>query len=234
VTPGGEIRDPSRTVPRGLLGGTAFLIALYCAVQLISQGVLGPSIDQHGGAPLAAVAERLFGTGGRGLVLACTVLATLGVLAGDLLATPRSFIPVAEDGMLPAAMASVHKRYRTPHVAIITYATVSCALAVSGTFKPLAVLASVSLLLIYLAVCLAALQMRRSGPSPAGAFRAPGGPLVPVLGAATVAWLLAHSTRVEAAGITIAVSGAAVYYFVRRQVLRGRTAAELPQPDQGA
>ena len=148
-------------------------------MQLISQGVLGPAMGGHDGAPLAAVAERLFGAGGRGLVLACTMLATLGVLAGDLLATPRSFIPVAEDGMLPSSLASVHSRYHTPHVAIITYAAVSCALAVSGTFKPLAILASVSLLLIYLAVCLAALRVRYSGPAPAGAFRAPGGPLVP-------------------------------------------------------
>jgi len=219
VTPGGEIRDPSRTVPRGLLGGTAFLIVLYCAVQLVSQGVLGPSLDQHGGAPLAAVAERLFGTAGRGLVLACTVLATLGVLAGDLLATPRSFIPVAEDGMLPASLASVHPRYHTPHVAILTYAAVSCALAVSGTFKPLAILASVSLLLIYLAVCLAALKLRASSAAPAGAFRAPFGPLVPVLGAATVAWLLAHTTGAEAVSLAGTVGVAAVYYLVRRSAI---------------
>jgi hypothetical protein len=57
VTPGGEICDPSRTVPRGLLGGTAFLIALYCSVQLVSQGVLGPSVVQYGGAPLVAVRD---------------------------------------------------------------------------------------------------------------------------------------------------------------------------------
>jgi amino acid transporter len=231
VTPGGEIRDPSRTVPRGLLGGTAFLIALYCAVQLVSQGVLGPAIDHSGGAPLAAVAERLFGSGGRGLVLACTMLATLGVLAGDLLATPRSFIPVAEDGMLPASLASVHAKYRTPHAAIITYAAVSCALAVSGTFKPLAILASVSLLLIYLAVCLAALKMRRSGPAPAGAFRAPGGPLVPVAGAATVVWLLAHTSRSEAIGVALTVGVAAAYYLTRRQALSRRGRAGTPALD---
>jgi amino acid transporter len=159
-------------------------------------------------------------------VLACTVLATLGVLAGDLLATPRSFIPVAEDGMLPASLASVHATYHTPHVAIITYAAVSCALAVSGTFKPLAILASVSLLLIYLAVCLAALKMRASGPAPAGAFRAPGGPLVPVLGAATVGWLLAHTTRAEALGLATTVGLAALYFLVRRRVIRGRVPGE--------
>jgi amino acid transporter len=232
VTPGGEIRDPSRTVPRGLLGGAAFLIALYSAVQLVSQGVLGPVLDQQGGAPLAAVAERLFGAGGRGLVLACTMLATLGLMAGDLLATPRSFIPVAEAGMLPASLASVHGRCHTPHVAIVVYAAVSCSLAVSGTFKPLAVLASVALLLIYLAVCLAALKMRKAGPAPAGAFVAPGGPLVPLVGAATVGWLLAHTTRAEAMGLGITVAGAAAYYLVRRQLIRGRVPAVTPRLDE--
>jgi L-asparagine transporter-like permease len=102
---------------------------------------------------------------------------------------------------------------------------VSCALAVSGTFKPLAILASVSLLLIYLAVCLAALKMRRSGPAPTGAFRAPGGPLVPVAGAATVVWLLAHTSRSEAIGVAITVGVAAAYYLIRRQALSRRMAA---------
>lgn len=222
VTPSGEIQDPARTVPRGLLGGAAFLIALYCAVQFVSQGVLGPALDEHGAAPLAAVAGRLFGPGGSGLVLACTVLATFGVLAGDMLATPRSFLPMAEDGMLPAVMGSVLPARRTPHVAIAAYAAAACLLAISGTFRPLAVLASVSLLLVYLAVCLAVLKIRASGPAPAGAFRAPGGPLVPVFGAVTVGWLLAHTTSSEAAGIAVAIGAAAVYYLARRQVLRGR------------
>jgi len=234
MTPSGEIRDPSRTVPRGLLGGTAFLIAFYVSVQVVTQGVLGPAISRQAAAPLAAVAEQLFGGGGRSLVLACTVLATLGVLVGDLLATPRSFLPVAEDGMLPAAMASVHATFRTPHVAIIAYATAACVFAISGTFKPLAILASVSLLLVYLAVCLAALKLRVTAEAPAGAFRAPGGPLVPALGAATVVWLLAHTTASEAMGIAIAVGLAAAYYIVRRQFTRGRAPAEVAQPEEGA
>jgi len=218
VTPSGEIRDPARTIPRGLLGGTAFLILLYISVQLVSQGVLGPGVAQHGQAPLADVAERLFGAGGRGLVIACTALAALGLLVGDLLATPRSFLPMAEDRMLPASIGAVHPTYRTPHVAIATYAAASCLLAISGAFKPLAVIASVSLLLVYLAVCLAALKLRLTRDLPPGAFRAPGGPIVPVLGALTVLALLAQTTRAERVGIGIALAAAVVYYVLRRRV----------------
>jgi basic amino acid/polyamine antiporter, APA family len=234
LTPSGEIRDPARTVPRGLLGGTALLIVLYISVQLVSQGVLGQALTEHTEAPLASVAARLFGSAGGGLVIACTCLATLGLLVGDLLATPRSFLPMAENGMLPAAMGSVHSRYRTPWVAIVAYAAMSCTFAISGAFKPLAILASVSLLLVYLAVCIAALKLRAVRTVPAGAFRAPGGPLVPALGAATVAWLLAHTTRGEAAGMAVTMGAALAYYLVRRQIVRGRAPADLAQPGERA
>jgi amino acid transporter len=234
VTPSGEIVNPARTIPRGLLGGTAFVILLYVAVQLVSQGVLGAGLTGHAQAPLADVAAQVFGAAGRGLVIACTTLATLGLLVGDLLATPRSFLPIAEDGMLPAAMASVNETYRTPHVAIVAYASASCLFAITGAFKPLAILASVSLLLVYLAICLAALKLRLTRALPPGAFRAPGGPFVPILGAVTVVWLLAHTTRGEAMGMAIAVGAAAVYYVARRQYLRGRAPATITQPEDGS
>jgi basic amino acid/polyamine antiporter, APA family len=233
VTPSGEIVNPRRTVPRGLLGGTAFLILLYVSVQVVSQGVLGTGLAGHAQAPLADVASLLFGPAGKVLLIACTTLATLGLLVGDLLATPRSFLPVAENGLLSASMAAVHARYRTPHVAIAAYALASCLFAITGAFRPLAILASVSLLLVYLAICVAVIKLRLTRECPPGAFRAPGGLLVPVVGAMTVLWLLSHTTGREAAGMGIAIVAAAAYYVVRRQFLRSRTAPERPQPEGG-
>ena len=156
VSPSGEIVDPDRTVPRGLLGGTAFVVLLYVSVQLVSQGVLGPGLAGHGQAPLAEVAARVFGPAGRSLVIACTTLATFGLLVGDLLATP-AVIPAdaPRTACSRRRWRPCNARFRTPHVAIVAYASASCLLAMTGTFKPLAILASVSLLLVYLAICLA-------------------------------------------------------------------------------
>jgi amino acid transporter len=206
VTPGGEIRNPARTIPRGLLGGTAVLIVLYASVQVMTQGVLGAQITQHAD-----------GMAGRSLVVVCTALAGLGLLTGDILANPRTFLPVAESGMLPARLGRVHPRFRTPHVAIAVYAATTCVLAISGAFTPLAILASISVLLIYLAVCLAALKLRLTGSRPPGSFRAPGGPLVPILGAVIVVWLLSHTSAAEARGMALALVLAATYYLIRRR-----------------
>ncbi len=219
LTPGGEVRDPARTVPRGMLGGAATLILLYVALQVVTQGVLGADLTRHADAPLAEVASRLIGGAGAGLIVICTALAIFGLLSGDLLASPRAFLPMAIDGVLPRRLAAVHSRFRTPHVAIITYASLIWVFAVSGAFKPLAVMSSVALLVVYLAVCLATLELRRKHPDTPAPFQTPGGPLVPVLGIVVVVWLLAQSTWVEAGAMAATLVAATAYYRVRRAVL---------------
>ena len=224
LTPSGEIRDSARTVPRGILGGTAVLVLIYVSIQIVSQGVLGAELATNMEAPLGAVAGRLFGPVGWQLIVACTALAIFGTLAGDVLASPRAMLPMAERGLLPAVLARVHPRFHTPHVAIAVYAGLGCLFAVTGAFQALAVLSSVSLLLVYLVICVAALRLRFRGIRPPGAFRSPGGPLVPLLGIATVLWLLAQSRLVEGIAILAVVALAVVYYRIRRQF--------LPDPSQ--
>jgi amino acid transporter len=137
-----------------------------------------------------------------------------------MLASPRAFLPVVEDGLLPAAVGRVHPRFHTPYVAIGIYAALGCALALSGAFKPLAILSSSALLVVYFVVCLAALKLRVAGARPAGAFRAPGGPIVPVAGMVTAGWLLAQCRAAEAFALAGAIGAAAAYYLLRRLARR--------------
>ena len=93
---------------------------------------------------------------------------------------------------------------------------VTLLLALSGGFKALAVLASMALLLTYLAVCLAALKIRYDRPKAPGSFRAPGGPTVGLLASAAVIWVLAQSTRRETVAMAAVVALSVLYYFLRR------------------
>ena len=218
LTPSGEIRDPARTVPRGMGGAVVVLVVLYVALQLTTQGLLGPELASNADAPLAAAAERVAGGPGRALLVACTALAVFGTLAGDVLASPRALLAAAGSGALPTALGRVHPRFRTPAVAIICYSVLALVLAASGAFRQLAVLASMSLLIVYLAVALATLRFRRTEPFAPGAFRLPGGPVVPLLASATVLWLLAHSTRTESAAVALLLALASVWYVVARRI----------------
>jgi amino acid transporter len=145
-----------------------------------------------------------------------------GSLAGGMLSTPRAFFLAAEDGMLPAALARVHPRFRTPHVAILTVAALMFLLAATGGFKHLAILSSASILCVYLAICLGALKLRYTRKREPGAFRAPGGPSIGILGSAVVIWLLWHSTKVEVSALSGTLAVSIGYFFVRRWYLKQR------------
>jgi amino acid transporter len=222
----GEIRDPARTVPRAVLGALAIATLIYLGLQTSAQGVLGPDLARNDQAPLALVAERALGAGGRLLVLAGAAISMLGYVSGDVLATPRTLFGFARDGLLPSPVAAVHPRHRTPHVAIVLYAVMTALLAATGSFERLLVLANVGALLVYLASALAVLELRRRGVRlDQPPFVLPGGPLVPLLVCGVVLWLLSHAERWELIGVAMMIAVASLLYLAaprRRSPAPGR------------
>ena len=218
----GEIKNPSRTVPLGLLTGIGGLLVLYVGLQTVAQGVLGPELANNTEAPLAAVAVEVFGGWGGKLLLAGVVISIYGAVSGDMLGAPRVIFASSLDDNLPRFLSKVHPTYKTPHVAVVFFAIVVCAFALSGTFRYLAVFATGSLLLIDLGVSLAVLRLRqRDGLPKAGEFRLPLGPLIPLLSCLIVGWLLLQMQAEEAASIAVLIGASTVVYGVRAISLCG-------------
>ncbi len=220
----GEIKNPSKTVPMGLLIGIGGLVVLYIGLQTVAQGVLGPELANNTEAPLAAVAVEVFGGWGGKMLLAGVVISIFGAISGDMLGAPRVLFASSLDDNLPRFLSKVHPRYKTPHVAVIFFAIVVCAFALSGTFRYLAVFATGSLLLIDLGVSLAVLRLRqRDGLPKAGEFRLPFGPVIPLLSCLIVGWLLLQVPAQEAISIAGLISASAVVYAIRAMVRGSRS-----------
>jgi basic amino acid/polyamine antiporter, APA family len=218
LMPVGEVKDPARTVPRSILGALAITTLVYLAIQTIAQGLLGPALSTFADAPLAEAAGRLLGGFGKALVLAGGTVSMFGYVSGDILGTPRALFALGRDGALPSALSRVHPRYRTPAVAIVTYAAIVAVLSISSSFNQLAVLANVSGLLLY-ALCVAAsYELQRRDVRMAGTpFNLPGGIVIQAIALAGIVWLVSQATRREfviEAGVLVAAS---CYYLVRRR-----------------
>jgi APA family basic amino acid/polyamine antiporter len=223
----GEIKNPSKTVPMGLLIGIVGLLVLYVGLQTVAQGVLGPELANNTEAPLAAVAVEVFGGWGGKMLLAGVVISIYGAISGDMLGAPRVIFASSLDDNLPKVLAKVHPKYKTPHVAVIFFAIVVCAFALSGTFRYLAVFATGSLLLIDLGVSLAVLRLRqRDGLPKTGEFRLPFGPLIPLLSCLTVGWLVMQVPAEEAISIAALISASVVVYAIRARVRRSWSGTE--------
>jgi amino acid transporter len=168
---------------------------LYFLVQLVAQGVLGDRLAQATDAPLAETAAVVFGPVGRTFLLWATVLSTAGYLTADILSGPRMFFALSNDGLFPSSLGRVHPTFHTPYVAILVYVPLCATLALSGTFRQLAVFAAAGTLTIYLICSLGVLRLRRLGVSQGeDPFVVPGGPVIPVIAALIAVGLLASLT----------------------------------------
>src|SRR2546427_2684008 len=89
------------------------------------------------------------------------IVSTFGFMTATMLSTPRTLFALAVDRYLPRPLAAVHPEHHTPYVAIAIQGVIVCAIAITGTYVKLAIMANVAILLVYLGCCLAVWRLRR-------------------------------------------------------------------------
>ncbi|HEY4284542.1 MAG TPA: amino acid permease [Chthoniobacterales bacterium] len=215
LIPSGEVKNPSRTVPRSAYLALVITTIVYVMIQLVAQGTLGSDLGNHKDAPLAEAAAMFLGNVGRSVLLAGATISAFGFVTSDILSSPRMIFAFGRDGSLPAWFAHVHPRYRSPDVAIITYAVLAFALSVTGTFERLAVLSNVAVLLMYLLCCAACwFLVRRDVRGDGKPLNFPGMQIIPVLAIVAIIWIISHATALEFAVNGIVLAVASVWFFV--------------------
>ena len=225
LVPSGEVKDPARTVPRAVFTAMLAITVLYIAIQLVAQGVLGAALATSP-TPLADAAGAVLGPWGSILLLTAVVVSTFGYLSGMTLAIPRALYAFGRDGYLPSVVASVHPRFRTPHVSIVIQSVLACTLAITSAFGPLAIIANVAALLVYFGCSVAAWQLRRRGVQAGGIpFKVPGAAVVPILSCAMIVGLLSSITFPEWRVLIVVLAVASALFVVTR---RRRAALAAP------
>ena len=222
----GEVRDAARAVPRAIALAVTGVGVLYIAVQLVAQGILGSALaaPETAKAPLGAAAVQFAGQTGSTLILVAMIVSTFGFMTATMLSTPRTLFALAVDGYLPRSLARVHRTHHTPHVAIAVQGVIVCAIAITGTYVKLAIMADVAILLVYLACCLGVWRLRRldvGGGSADKPFVMPAGRVLPWVAAALIVALLARATA-HAWLLTGGVVAAASVAFLMNDVRKRR------------
>ncbi|KPF79728.1 hypothetical protein IP88_01435 [alpha proteobacterium AAP81b] len=213
---GGEVRDPSRTIPRAM--GLALLLAalLSIAIHLVAAGLLGDALGASA-TPLADAMARI-SPGLQWLLVIGTIGSMLGFSVCDALSSPRTLFAFARDGLLPRTFGRLHATRHTPVAAIVAHGAVVALLAITGSFAGLVALSSLLVVAVYILGTLAALRLRRGQVALAGPVTATRW-LWPAAAASLGAmlWLTAQSTRDEAFAIAAFLGVVALVYALRRR-----------------
>jgi APA family basic amino acid/polyamine antiporter len=210
----GECRNPRRDIPFALITMIVGVTTLYFLVQLVALGTLPDLAARVGGAPLADAATRLLGTWGGVLLTAGAVVSILGTIGGSTFNGPRYLFAMAEDGFGPRSLARVHRRWRTPHVAIVTQTSLAFLIAVSGTFVQLALLSIIARLATYMGTAAAVPVLRRKRSRDEDTIVLPGGPTIPTAAFLLCLVFLASAEKQNLLFGAIALGvGAGIYVF---------------------
>jgi APA family basic amino acid/polyamine antiporter len=169
-----ETKNPQRDMPFGIIGALLTCTVVYIMVSLVLTGIV--RYDQLNVPDPIAVAVNAAGAGLKWLRPFIKIGAIAGlssVVLVLLMAQPRILFSMARDGLLPAASAKIHPKYKTPYVS--TLVTGLLAGLVAGLF-PIGVLGelvSIGTLLAFVLVCIGVLVLRVVEPDAHRPFRAP-------------------------------------------------------------
>jgi len=178
---GGEIRNPARNLPRALVGGTLGVTALYFILCVGFLAVFPMADLANVGEAGTAAAGTLFGRIGELGVTTLIVLAMLGSINGSVLTGSRIAYSMARHGHCPRSAGQLHRRFRTPVVALWMQAAWALVLVLSQSFEQLMYYTSAAMLITGTLTVMAVVVLRRKMPDTKRPYRAWGYPVTPLL-----------------------------------------------------
>jgi len=219
----GEVREPRKNLPRGLMLGVAGVIALYVSVNYICVRALGAAGLAGTTTPATAVMRMALGQKGATWIALGIAISALGFLSQSILTAPRVYFAMAEDGVFFRGVAWLSPRTRVPVVAIALQGVWAIVIALSGRYEQiLNFVSSMDLIFFGLSgLCIFIFRWREAHqpPSPdAGAiYRTPGHPFT------TAAYILCcwivvaatfyHYPKDSLIGLGIALAGLPIYFL---------------------
>ncbi|MFI5253458.1 MAG: APC family permease [Bacteroidota bacterium] len=132
---GGEIREPHKNLPKGLLLGVGGVIGLYLLVNLVCVGVLGASGLAETSTPASQIMRMALGEKGAIIIAIGITISTLGFLSQGILTAPRVYFAMAEDKLFFKSVAWIHPKTRVPVVAIVIQGIFAIIIALSGKYE---------------------------------------------------------------------------------------------------
>jgi basic amino acid/polyamine antiporter, APA family len=214
----GEVKNPQRNLPLAIILGTIAIIIIYLMTNTAYLYVNPIGTVAQSRLVAADTMLALFGRTGVVLVSMFVMISSFSSLNGSMLASPRVFFAMADDGLFFETIARVHPRYKTPYVAILLAALLGMALVLSRSFESLTDTFVLAIWPFYALGVAAIYPLRRLRPDLERPYRAFGYPIVPAVFVISVVAFVLNSRVHEplSTGITFALilTGVPVYQFV--------------------
>jgi APA family basic amino acid/polyamine antiporter len=214
ATLGEEVRDPQRTIPRGISIALGTTLVVYAVVAVSVLSVLGPQGLAQATAPLSDAARAAGADWLAPVVRVGAAVAALGSLLALILGVSRTTLAMARDRHLPHGLAAVHPKFKVPHRAELLVGVVVAVVAATADVRAAIGFSSFGVLTYYAIANTSAWTLTPEEGRPAR--------VIPVLGLAgclILAFALPLSSVIS--GAAVLALGAVAYGIRRGLAARG-------------
>jgi APA family basic amino acid/polyamine antiporter len=220
----GEMKNPARNLPLGLIIGVTGVVVCYLAVNFVCVRTLGPTGLEQTRTPASDVMRLALGQSGANFLALGIAISTLGFLSQSMLTAPRVYFSMAKDGTFFQKVASVHPRTRVPIFAIALQGIMAIVIALSGKYEQILnyVVSTDFVFFGLTALCLFVLRNRErhSRTSQEIFFRVPGHPLTTLFFIA-VSWIVVVITwfkypKDSLIGLALLLAGIPIYFIWKK------------------
>ncbi len=208
-----EVKNPGRNIPLAIVISAVVLIVLYTSVVTVSVNIVPPDILSHQSSPIAFVAEQVMGPAGAILITIGLAITGLAATNEAIMAQSRVLYAMSRDGYLPKGLCKVHKRYCTPHIAIIVGAIFTMIFAATGLVNFVVYAVNLGFIVGFSIVNMSVIKLRKIAPHLKRPFKAPLYPLTPIAGiVASIFLALFIEPSVLVLGFELVIVALLVYY----------------------
>lgn len=185
-----EFSDPSRDLPRSLIGGVLAVLALYLLINAALLHVLPIEVLSEANLPAADAARSVLGQPGGQVISAVALISLLGLINTVVMAAPRILFGLSRDQLMPTALSGVNQG-GTPAAALVLTSGCAGLLVLGGSFDHLLGMGAFLYVALPLSGIAAQLWLRRQQPELPRPFLSWGYPLTPwLVGAGSLAFLI--------------------------------------------
>jgi APA family basic amino acid/polyamine antiporter len=209
-----EVKNPGRNIPLAIILSAVVLIALYTSVVVVAVNIASPQVLSEQSSPIAFVAQEALGPAGAILITVGLAIAGLAATNEAILAQSRVLYAMSRDGYLPKALCKIHKRFCTPHIAIMVGAIFTVIFAATGFVNFVVYAVNFGFIVGFSIVNMSVIKLRKIAPHLKRPFKAPLYPLTPIAGiAASVFLALFIEPSVLILGVELIIVALLVYYI---------------------
>ena len=211
--PASEVKNPKQVIPKAIVVGMTLVILFYLLTNFVLYGTINWVELSHSTLPLVLAGTLVIGYVGGMIISFGALTSVTGTSSSFVLGVSRLYYAMSHEGLFPKIFSKVHKKYKTPYMALIIQGIIAFFLSIYGGITQLISFSVFNMSIMYILVCLSLVVLKKEKET-----KFVGQKILPFIGIGICVFLIYYTSIYDKIfGTFFVLLGIGVYFFFSRK-----------------